>query len=52
MDRHRDALEFADGRIVLVTDLAVGQKASVLQLRVISDHKPAAAAQGQAAVEA
>ncbi|WP_354069070.1 hypothetical protein [Bradyrhizobium sp. LB5.2] len=33
-DRHRDALEFSNGRIILVTDLVIGQKASVLQLPV------------------
>ncbi len=30
--RHHDALEFSNGAIVLVTDLAVGQRATVLQL--------------------
>ncbi len=30
--RHHDALEFPDGRIVLLTTLEVGQQASVLQL--------------------
>ena len=30
--QHHDALEFANGTIVLVTSLAVGQKATVLQL--------------------
>jgi hypothetical protein len=29
---HRDALEFANGRIVLVTRLRLGQRATVLQL--------------------
>lgn len=29
---HRDALEFPDGRVVLVTNLRVGQTATVLQL--------------------
>ncbi len=29
---HHDALEFPDGRIVLLTKLAVGQEATVLQL--------------------
>lgn len=29
---HRDALEFPDGRVVLVTRLCPGQKATVLQL--------------------
>jgi hypothetical protein len=29
---HHDALEFPDGKIVLVTDLCEGQQASVLQL--------------------
>jgi hypothetical protein len=31
-DVHHDALEFADGRVVLVTQLCEGQRASVLQL--------------------
>jgi hypothetical protein len=30
--RHHDALEFSNGAVVLVTDLAVGQRATVLQL--------------------
>jgi hypothetical protein len=30
--RHHDALEFPDGRIVLLTTLSEGQKATVLQL--------------------
>jgi hypothetical protein len=29
---HHDALEFSDGKIVLLTDLSAGQKATVLQL--------------------
>ncbi len=29
---HHDALEFSNGKIVLVTDLVVGQRAKVLQL--------------------
>ena len=41
--RHHDALEFANGRIVLVTDLAVGQRATVLQLPLSLTAKPAAA---------
>ena len=41
--RHHDALDFANGRIVLVTDLAVGQRATVLQLPVSLTAKPAAA---------
>ena len=32
MSRHHDALEFPDGRIVLLTKLMVGQEATVLQL--------------------
>src|SRR3954454_15808405 len=42
MDRahtHHDALEFADGRIVLVTSLREGQRATVLQLPTLQ--KPA-----------
>jgi len=31
---HRDALEFPDGTIVLLTDLCRGQRATVLQLPV------------------
>lgn len=42
-NQHHDALEFANGRIVLVTDLAVGQKATILQLPVSSAAKPATA---------
>jgi hypothetical protein len=30
--KHRDALEFPDGRIVLLTRLSEGQEATVLQL--------------------
>jgi hypothetical protein len=42
---HHDALEFPDGRIVLLTLLAGGQKATVLQL-------PATAAETEVAQEA
>ena len=42
-NQHHDAMEFANGRIVLVTDLAVGQTATVLQLPVSLTAKPAAA---------
>jgi hypothetical protein len=31
-NRHRDALEFPDGKIVLLTHLCKGQRATVLQL--------------------
>jgi hypothetical protein len=31
---HHDALEFPDGQIVLLTELCVGQQATVLQLPV------------------
>jgi hypothetical protein len=31
-DRHRDGLEFPDGKIVLLTHLSKGQRATVLQL--------------------
>ena len=37
---HHDALEFPDGKIVLVTDLCEGQRATVLQLP--STGRPAA----------
>jgi hypothetical protein len=33
-DTHHDALEFSNGKIVLVTDLRPGQRATVLQLPV------------------
>ncbi len=40
---HHDALEFPDGKIVLLTDLEPGQRATVLQLpRVVSPAKPVA----------
>ncbi|MBV9978619.1 MAG: hypothetical protein JO365_01240, partial [Bradyrhizobium sp.] len=38
--QHHDALEFANGTIVLVTDLAIGQRATVLQLPVDPAEKP------------
>jgi len=44
MDRpnlHHDALEFANGRLVLVTSLVVGQRAQILQLPASSLEKPA-----------
>jgi hypothetical protein len=44
MDRpnlHHDALEFANGRVVLVTSLVVGQRALVLQLPASNPEKPA-----------
>jgi hypothetical protein len=42
---HHDALEFADGKIVLLTRLIEGQRATVLQLpalpqRMARDHNP------------
>lgn len=39
---HHDAIEFADGEIVLLTRLCAGQRATVLQLPVGSDAQPAA----------
>lgn len=39
--RHHDALEFANGTIVLVTDLMVGQRAKVLQLPAKPSEAPA-----------
>jgi phage protein D len=33
--RHHDAIEFPDGSNVLVTQLSVGQRATVLQLPVV-----------------
>jgi hypothetical protein len=35
-DTHHDALEFADGKTVLLTELCKGQHATVLQLPVTS----------------
>jgi hypothetical protein len=40
--RHHDALEFSNGAIVLLTDLTVGQKATVLQLPATPTEKPEA----------
>ncbi|NPV21566.1 hypothetical protein [Bradyrhizobium aeschynomenes] len=42
-DRHHDAIEFADGRHVLVTQLCEGQRVTVLQLPVTrqpGEHRP------------
>jgi hypothetical protein len=39
--RHHDALEFANGTVVLVTDLMVGQRARVLQLPAKPSETPA-----------
>jgi hypothetical protein len=41
--QHHDALEFANGKIVLVTDLVVGQRGRILQLPVTPAEKPATA---------
>jgi len=44
MDRpnlHHDALEFANGRMVLVTSLVIGQRAQVLQLPASYLERPA-----------
>jgi hypothetical protein len=41
-DRHHDAIEFPDGRHVLVTLLCEGQRATVLQLPVIQQPAPRA----------
>jgi hypothetical protein len=38
---HHDALEFPDGTVILLTNLAVGQKATVLQLPAPSQGAPA-----------
>lgn len=40
-DTHHDALEFPSGRIVLVTRLVPGQRATVLQLPVTATRAPA-----------
>src|SRR5438105_4387374 len=41
IQQHHDALEFANGKIVLVTDLTAGQTATVLQLPADRSVKPA-----------
>jgi hypothetical protein len=41
--KHHDAIEFPNGRIVLVTDLRPGQRARVLQLPVVAQTAPARA---------
>ena len=49
---HHDALEFPDGRLVMLTDLAPGQTATVLQLPASSqpgEKRPAAEAPREAA---
>jgi hypothetical protein len=38
-DTHHDAIEFPNGRMVLLTDLRMGQKAAVVQLPVTQDRK-------------
>jgi hypothetical protein len=40
---HHDALEFPDGKIVLVTRLREGQRATVLQMPAAARGEPAAA---------
>jgi hypothetical protein len=47
--QHHDALEFANGRIVLVTDLATGLRARILQLPASPAEKPAVAAAAEPA---
>jgi hypothetical protein len=49
-DSHHDALEFPDGRIVLLTDLAPGQRATVLQLPRVNTAKAPVAETGAAPV--
>jgi hypothetical protein len=39
--QHHDALEFSNGKIVLLTDLVAGQTATVLQLPVSASAQPA-----------
>jgi hypothetical protein len=51
---HHDALEFPDGKIVLVTDLCEGQSATVLQLpstgRPAEEHGESEAAQNESLI--
>jgi len=49
---HHDALEFPDGRIVLVTRLCEGQTATVLQLPASSQPQPAAEPEKRASLVA
>jgi hypothetical protein len=50
--QNHDALEFANGRVVLLTDLVVGLRATVLQLPVSPAEGPAVAPAEAAAVQA
>ena len=51
---HHDALEFPDGKIVLVTDLCEGQSATVLQLpsagRPVEEHGESEMAQNESLI--
>lgn len=47
---HHDALEFADGKIVLLTDLRPGQRATVLQLPITQPPAKAPASEEHAAL--
>ena len=51
---HHDALEFPDGKIVLVTDLCEGQSATVLQLpsagRPVEEHGESEVAQNESLI--
>ncbi|HET7490488.1 MAG TPA: hypothetical protein VFK01_01300 [Bradyrhizobium sp.] len=38
--QHHDALEFANGKVVLLTNLVLGQRAAVLQLPATHSEKP------------
>jgi hypothetical protein len=42
LHQHHDALEFPNGTIVFLTDLTIGQRATVLQLPVSPMEKPVA----------
>jgi hypothetical protein len=42
LHQHHDALEFSNGTIVFLTDLTIGQRATVLQLPVSPMEKPVA----------
>lgn len=48
-DTHHDALEFPDGRIVLLTRLLPGQRATVLQLPVTGERAKVATGQDEGA---
>ncbi len=49
---HHDALEFSDGRIISLQDIAIGQRATVLQLPADDDARRAPVAEGSSSSKA